>query len=265
MGLYDLYNEDEDPTFNPGLYSPAPGPATSQPTGALAPLTQFSGSHTTDPTAAFRDPETGRGRDREEVDPSAGGPNFNIPGAPRFDPGAPFVPPEFRRPTLAEAEAEPGYQLRLSAGNRALERSAAARGVLRTGGTLSDLVEYNQNFASGEYGQVFNRALAGYDRSYQAASGAYDRAYQGRRDMFAPRLAEWQLRSNAEIQRGMAAYGYNTRERGGGGGGPNIPAPPDPPPFRRPPNTPEKFLPDGSGDDLGDVKKFDDNPYQYYQ
>src|SRR5687767_10618656 len=59
-----------------------------------------------------------------------GRPQFNFADAPEF------VPPVFRRPTFEEAQKEPGYQFRLDSGRNALEGSAAARGVLRTGGTL---------------------------------------------------------------------------------------------------------------------------------
>src|SRR5262245_59341144 len=56
------------------------------------------------------------------------GPEYRWPGLPGF------VAPTFVRPTMADAELEPGYQFRLGAGRDALERAAAARGVLRSGG-----------------------------------------------------------------------------------------------------------------------------------
>jgi hypothetical protein len=146
-----------------------------------------------------------------------GGPVFNLPNAPTF------TPPTWNRPSMDDAYNEPGYQFRARAGNEALERSAAARGVLRTGGTLKDLVEYGQNFAAQEYGQVFNRALS-----------SYDRQYQGARDAFAPRLAQYQNAARAEQMRAMAAYDrewnaytFARRNQGGGGGGQQpIEAPP---------------------------------------
>ena len=119
-----------------------------------------------------------------------GRPVFNFPGAPVFDPG-----PGFAAPTMQDAYNEPGYQFRLQSGSDALERSAAARGTLRTGGTLKDLVEYGQNFGSAEYGRTFERAAS-----------IYDRNYQGRRDAFAPRLADWSMRSGAEQAAGLAAF-----------------------------------------------------------
>ena len=52
---------------------------------------------------------------------------------------------------------DPGYDFRLSEGAKALERSASARGGLFSGGTLKALTRYNQDFASQEYGNAFNR------------------------------------------------------------------------------------------------------------
>ena len=60
--------------------------------------------------------------------------------------------------TAADLEFDPGYQFRLSEGQKALERSAAARGTLRTGGTLKALERYAQDAASQEYAAAFERA-----------------------------------------------------------------------------------------------------------
>lgn len=51
----------------------------------------------------------------------------------------------------------PGYQFRLAEGNKALDRSAAARGGLFSGATLKALSRYNQDYASNEYGNQWNR------------------------------------------------------------------------------------------------------------
>lgn len=56
----------------------------------------------------------------------------------------------------------PAYQFRLSEGQRALERSAAARGGLAGGGFAKALTRYGQGLASEEYGNQWNRL-------YQAA------------------------------------------------------------------------------------------------
>jgi hypothetical protein len=144
-----------------------------------------------------------------------GGPGELPPGSPVFNlPSLPgFTPPQFARPTLEQAMSEPGYETRLGAGRSALERSAAAKGLLRTGGTLQDLLEYGQKFGQQEYANVFNRALQDYDRRYGAA-----------KDMYAPQLARWQTLANAQNQATLARYNaelgrYYSRGSGGGGGG----------------------------------------------
>jgi len=54
-------------------------------------------------------------------------------------------------------QVDPGYQFRLSEGAKALERSAAARGMSASGAQLKALTQYNQGFASNEYGNAYNR------------------------------------------------------------------------------------------------------------
>lgn len=65
----------------------------------------------------------------------------------------------FTAPTMADVEHDPGYQFRLQQGQKALERSAAARGTLLTGGTLKSLTDFGQGLASQEYQNVYNRRL----------------------------------------------------------------------------------------------------------
>lgn len=49
------------------------------------------------------------------------------------------------------------YRFRFNQGQQALERSAAARGMLNSGNTLAALADYGQGAASQEYGDEFNR------------------------------------------------------------------------------------------------------------
>lgn len=51
-------------------------------------------------------------------------------------------------------------------GLRPHSRALAARGILRTGGTLKDLADYSQNFAM-NYDDVFLGALRKYDAAYR--------------------------------------------------------------------------------------------------
>lgn len=52
---------------------------------------------------------------------------------------------------------DPSYQFRLQQGQKALERSAAARGGLLSGRAMKDMTEYAQGMASQEYGNAYNR------------------------------------------------------------------------------------------------------------
>ncbi len=74
--------------------------------------------------------------------------------------------------TLADFTADPGYNFRLSEGAKALERSAAAKGGLFSGGTLKDLTQYNQNFASNEFSNSYNRFQQNRATQFNQLAGA---------------------------------------------------------------------------------------------
>jgi hypothetical protein len=57
-------------------------------------------------------------------------------------------------------QMDPGYQFRLSEGMKALDRQAAARGGLISGGALKAAQRYGQDLGSQEFGAAYNR-LAG--------------------------------------------------------------------------------------------------------
>jgi hypothetical protein len=69
-------------------------------------------------------------------------------------------------------ETSPGYQFRLGEGLKALERSAAARGTLLTGGAMKGLQRYAQDYASGEYGNRVNQLMGLSQLGMNAAGGA---------------------------------------------------------------------------------------------
>jgi hypothetical protein len=54
-------------------------------------------------------------------------------------------------------QADPGYAFRLSEGQKALDRSAAARGGLISGGALKAAQRFGQEMGSQEYTNAFNR------------------------------------------------------------------------------------------------------------
>ena len=64
---------------------------------------------------------------------------------------------------------DPGYQFRLSEGEKAINRASNAAGNRYSGATLKDLLRYGQDYASGEFGNIYNR-LAGVAGTGQAAT-----------------------------------------------------------------------------------------------
>ena len=58
---------------------------------------------------------------------------------------------------MDQFKADPGYAFRLSEGQKALDRSAAARGGLISGGALKAATRYGQEAGSQEYTNAFNR------------------------------------------------------------------------------------------------------------
>ncbi len=139
------------------------------------------------PPAPVADPNFGNYEIPQYGGPSS--PTFNFQQAPSFH------ALQFKTPTFAEAQQDPGYQFRLDAGRQALERSAAARGLLRTGGTLKDIAEYGQKYGAQEYADVFNRAL----QAQQANE-------HGREAEFAPQFAQYNNQFGAEQARGLAGF-----------------------------------------------------------
>lgn len=51
----------------------------------------------------------------------------------------------------------PGYQFRFSEGQRAIESSAASKGMQFSGGTLKDLVRFGQGIGADDYNDQFSR------------------------------------------------------------------------------------------------------------
>lgn len=66
---------------------------------------------------------------------------------------------------------DPGYQFRLAEGQKAIERSAAARGGLNSPATMKALQGYGQGVASEEYQNAFNRDLQTKQNIYNMLAG----------------------------------------------------------------------------------------------
>ncbi len=70
---------------------------------------------------------------------------------------------------------DPSYKFRFGEGMKALDRQAAARGGLISGGALKAAQRYGQEFASNEFGNAYNR-LASMAGLGQTATGAQSNA-----------------------------------------------------------------------------------------
>jgi hypothetical protein len=60
---------------------------------------------------------------------------------------------------MADFQTDPGYQFRVDEGAKTLDRSAAARGLLRSGAQMKALTDFGQQMGSQEYGNYFDRLL----------------------------------------------------------------------------------------------------------
>jgi hypothetical protein len=91
---------------------------------------------------------------------------------------------------MKQFTADPGYGFRLSEGQKALDRQAAARGGLISGGALKAAQRYGQEMGSQEYTNAFNRyqterqarlnplqSLAGVGQTSVAQLGAAGQSY----------------------------------------------------------------------------------------
>lgn len=80
---------------------------------------------------------------------------------------------------MGALEQTPGYQFRLKEGMDAIQRSAAAKGTLLTGGALKELASFGQGLASTEFGNEWDRqmGLAGLGFNAAAAQGAYGSSF----------------------------------------------------------------------------------------
>ena len=97
-----------------------------------------------------------------------------IPKAPPFY-YAPFqAPAPFSAPSGQDVlTADPGFAFREGQGLQELQQSAAAQGVLNTGGTLQDIVNYGQQAGSQEYANAYNRAQGTYQTNFNDALNAW--------------------------------------------------------------------------------------------
>lgn len=111
-----------------------------------------------------------------------------VPGLPTLNAPAPYVPGTFEAPGADSIYADPGYRFRVGEGIKALQNSAAGKGILRTGGTLKDITNYGQAAATQEYPNVFGRALTAFQTNEGNAANAYATNYGVTKDVNASKV-----------------------------------------------------------------------------
>lgn len=114
--------------------------------------------------------------------------------------------------TLTQLQMDPGYQFRLEQGKKAFDSSSLARrGGFGSGSALQSAINYNQGFASQEYGNRLNQ-LAGLAGTGQATGT--NLANMG--NQYATNQGNlWTNNANAQGAAGIA--GANARQSGLGG------------------------------------------------
>ena len=199
--------------FNPQTGAWEKQAATTPPPGGPPPPSPGGpGPNVTDP-GPFNAPAT----------PFPGASGTGVPATPVFTPPGYTKPPafsyaDFQGPTAESVLNDPGYTFSRDQGQQGLAQSKAAGGVLKTGGTLKDILAWGQNYASTRFNDVYNRNLNTYNTNRQGAVQAYDEnyhtqyldpyqiAYRGAADAFAPTMTAFGTNAQANQRGNELAY-----------------------------------------------------------
>jgi hypothetical protein len=80
--------------------------------------------------------------------------------------------------TNDDFEKDPGYEFRQAEGEKGINRSLAARGGFNSGAALKALDRYNQDYASNEFSNAYNRDAANKARTFSFLSGSAGQGLQ---------------------------------------------------------------------------------------
>ena len=89
--------------------------------------------------------------------------------------GGAFAQPAAFTYGAKDYQADPGYAFRLAEGQKALDRQAAARGGLISGGALKAAQRYGQEAGSQEFGNAYQRAVDAYNARVAQSNTGYNR------------------------------------------------------------------------------------------
>lgn len=90
---------------------------------------------------------------------------------------------EFKLPTYDELQAMPGYQAGLQAAQQGVERGAAAKGTLLTGGTQQAIANRSVDYANQQYGNLAALANGVQNLNYGVFKDNQDRPFSKLSDM----------------------------------------------------------------------------------
>lgn len=107
---------------------------------------------------------------------------------------------------------DPGYTFRMMEGEKGINRNLLARGGFDSGAALKELNRYNQDFASNEFGNAFNRDSANKSRTLNEFSNAYTRDYNNRNTT----LAEFGNAYNRDAANKQRTFGFLSGTAGQG-------------------------------------------------
>lgn len=87
----------------------------------------------------------------------------------------PMLTQQFTAPNTADAMSAPGYQFTQQQGLKAVQNSAAARGLGVSGAAMKGAASYATGLADSTYNDVFNRALQTFNTNYSSAANNVNR------------------------------------------------------------------------------------------
>ena len=106
-------------------------------------------------------------------------------------------------------EQSPGYQFMMDEGLRGVERGAAARGNLQSGGTDIDLMRHAQGLAAQDYGNQYDRWAGDYNRDVGRQDRRFNRGFAmtGIGQQAAGNIANMQMQQGRDLSSGFMNIG----------------------------------------------------------
>lgn len=144
-----------------------------------------------------------------------GGGDWPTLDIPSYEPYAEYTPTEWVPPKPEDVYNDPSYQFRYEEGLKPVTNSRALAGLTRSGATIKALQRYGQQFASDEFGRIYDRAADTYDRTERNRFGAYttnknswDTTYGFKADEAAKEFAPKQRFAELEYGRDWDVYKF---------------------------------------------------------